>query len=474
MPAPQDSPGPTTPAPALLESMLAAQTLGLAALDASGRILYANPALEDLLDAGSGGLAGRFFHDLGPGAEAADDPENPGPFHARLKGPGGCCEVFLEVRDLPPGAEHDGVRLVLVRTPLERLAEDRLRRGQALARVLLDAEDDAALLLDVDGQVVAVNRSGAARFRATPEEMIGRSLAEFLPWDLFEARLGRVMEVFCQGRGLRFEDERDGRWLEHSFWPVLGRDGGVALVAAFARDVTEQHALARLREDVERIARHDIKSPLTGIVGLARALLRDENLSARQKALVEAMGEAGEQVLALLNTSLDLLAMERGEYRPPQEILDLSEILGRVESRLDPLIRRKRLSLAYLRQGRPWPASEPCPLRGDPRHLETLFANLLKNAFEAAPSGSRISVSLEPLDGFWEVAVHNEGCVPEPVRGRFFEKYSTAGKPGGTGLGTYSARLIARAHGGDVAMETSETEGTRVRVRLPRSPDAGA
>ena len=461
-------PAPQAPSTALLESMLQAQTLGLAALDASGRILYANAALETLLDAAPGGLAGTFFRDLGPGAEAVENPQGPGPFHAHFKGSRGCCQVFLETRGLPPGQGHGATLLVLVRTPLERLSEDRLRRGQALARVLLDAEDDAALLLDVDGQVVAVNRSGAGRFRSSPEEMIGRNLHEFVPWEIFETRLAHVEEVFCQGRGLRFEDEREGRWLEHSFWPVLGNDGGVALVAAFARDVTEQHALARLREDVERIARHDIKSPLTGIVGLARTLLKDEGLTARQKALIEAMGEAGEQVLALLNTSLDLLAMERGEYRPPLEVQDLSVLLGRVESRLDPLIRRKRLSLAYLRQGRPWPASEPCPLKGDARHLETLFANLLKNAFEAAPAGSRISVSLEELDGFREITIHNEGSVPTAVRSCFFEKYSTAGKPGGTGLGTYSARLIARAHGGDVAMETSEPEGTRVRVRLPR------
>jgi signal transduction histidine kinase len=57
--------------------------------------------------------------------------------------------------------------------------------------------------------------------------------------------------------------------------------------------------------------------------------------------------------------------------------------------------------------------------------------------------------------------------VPEEIRDRFFEKYTTAGKATGTGLGTYSARLIAETHGGSVHLETSEETGTTVSVHLP-------
>jgi CheY-like chemotaxis protein len=62
--------------------------------------------------------------------------------------------------------------------------------------------------------------------------------------------------------------------------------------------------------------------------------------------------------------------------------------------------------------------------------------------------------------------VRNAGAVPEAVRTRFFDKYSSAGKLGGSGLGTYSARLIARTQKGDIEMQTSEASGTMLRVRL--------
>ncbi|WP_449242157.1 PAS domain-containing protein, partial [Desulfovibrio sp.] len=208
MPGPKDS----SPAevPAFAARLLEALPMGLAVRGGEGRVLYANPALRRLLRFSEEEFLGRDFTALGPGAEVVLDPNPPGLALARLKTPDGPRDAFLDVAALP-GAADGAARVVLVRGPVERLAEERLRRGQALARVLLDAEDDAALLLDSDGAVVAVNRSGAARFGSTPEEMHGRCLCRYMPWELFEERLARLHDVFCLGRGLRFEDERDGR-----------------------------------------------------------------------------------------------------------------------------------------------------------------------------------------------------------------------------------------------------------------------
>ena len=82
-------------------------------------------------------------------------------------------------------------------------------------------------------------------------------------------------------------------------------------------------------------------------------------------------------------------------------------------------------------------------------------------------NGIETGIDLETGDGQVVTHIHNEGAVPMPVREHFFEKYVTHGKTHGTGIGTYSARLMAETQGGRIAMETSDESGTRLSVTLP-------
>lgn len=96
-----------------------------------------------------------------------------------------------------------------------------------------------------------------------------------------------------------------------------------------------------------------------------------------------------------------------------------------------------------------------------------MLGNLARNAVEASPPGSTASISLRD-GGAAIIAIHNEGAIPANIRERFFEKFATAGKKGGTGLGAYSARLIATTLGGTIAHTSSERDGTTITVTLPR------
>jgi len=100
-----------------------------------------------------------------------------------------------------------------------------------------------------------------------------------------------------------------------------------------------------------------------------------------------------------------------------------------------------------------------------------MLANLIKNAVEASPEGADVSVRPEAKDGKVVVRIHNKGAVPEAIRDSFFQKYASLGKASGTGLGTYSARLMARVQDGDVAMQTSDEHGTTLIVTLHTAPD---
>ncbi len=105
--------------------------------------------------------------------------------------------------------------------------------------------------------------------------------------------------------------------------------------------------------------------------------------------------------------------------------------------------------------------------------IEDMLMNLVRNAVEASPSDSDVTVVLDIKCDEVRIDVHNKGVVPEAIRDRFFDKYVSAGKAHGTGLGTYSARLIAKAHGGHIEFTSSENEGTTVTIVLPY-PEATA
>lgn len=229
---------------------------------------------------------------------------------------------------------------------------------------------------------------------------------------------------------------------------------------------TQNEALkenVRLREEVERIGRHDLKTPLHSIVTVPRLLREGRQLGPEADELLETVERAGLRVLSMVNLSLDLFKMEQGSYVLRPAAVDLAALVRNVlaDVRLHAESKQVVLDLAFAEAPLAWGEEPLC---------YSLLANLVKNAVEAAHEGSAVRVALFSGEDGVEVHIHNAGEVPPPVQARFFSKYVTAGKGDGTGLGAYSARLLARVQGGDVEMRTGAAEGTTLRVRLPRAP----
>nr|WP_321255775.1 ATP-binding protein [uncultured Pseudodesulfovibrio sp.] len=98
----------------------------------------------------------------------------------------------------------------------------------------------------------------------------------------------------------------------------------------------------------------------------------------------------------------------------------------------------------------------------------SLFANLIKNGVEASLANQQVTIDLIKTD-IVTISVHNSGQVPDAVKNTFFDKYATANKTTGTGLGTYSAKLMTEAMGGTISLTTSKETGTTITVTLPCS-----
>ncbi|WP_051142035.1 PAS domain-containing protein [Paucidesulfovibrio longus] len=246
-----------------------------------------------------------------------------------------------------------------------------------------------------------------------------------------------------------------------------GPDGSPQRLIGAVQDVTEQKRMEQMRRDVERILRHDLQTPLAAAATAARAFKDDENLLPPQRFVLQEIERTTNRVLTMVRRHQDMFRMETGKYVLRPRTVDIVEVGRAVNRELAEILQRCGVGFAIIAGDRPAWTSDRLLVDGDPFLLQTMLSNLVKNAVEASPQGRSVTLHLEDVDGIVRIRVHNHGTVPPAVRGNFFEKYATAGKSQGTGLGTYSARLITRTLGGEIEMRTSEADGTTVTVRLP-------
>lgn len=237
-----------------------------------------------------------------------------------------------------------------------------------------------------------------------------------------------------------------------------------ALVRQLEAQNTALREAFRLREEVERIARHDLKTPLASIASVPGMLREHRAPDGMEDELLGMVEGAARRVLSMVNLSLDLFRMEEGTYRLRPQAVDLVALVRTVMRELQAHARSKdlRVSLEV--------PEEHLFAQGEQLLCYSTVANLLKNALEASPEGEEVRATLrrtvEASRDWMVLDIHNRGAVPEAVRSLFFEKYATHGKPGGTGLGAYSARLMARVQGGELRMQ-SGAQGTTLSLRLP-------
>jgi len=331
--------------------------------------------------------------------------------------------------------------------PEEAAREDQ-RRALASFRTLVDRTPLGLCITNPQGIFEYVNPAYCRLYGYSSSELLGQHFTLVVPPE-YRQQLVSLHDAFIAGKEeLRGEWEvvrKDGQRLHilADAVRIEGEDGQPRKVT-FVMDITERVAAERLRQDIEAIVRHDLRAPLSGILGLSAILLESPHVDAEEREMLDAIHKAGRRMLRMLGESVSLVAMERGTYELKAQAVDVLSVIREVVADLEDLRRRKRLEIRQVPCG--------CPQAlalGEEALLYSIMANVLRNAMEAAPLGSAVDVEVVCGPRI-AVTISNPGAIPEDFLPRLFDKYATWGKQGGTGLGTYSARLMARVMGGDV------------------------
>ncbi len=374
----------------------------------------------------------------------------------------------------PVGA--DLVLLTLADITSRKAAEDALREESRRLSDVIFGTGVGTWEWNVQTGEVAFNERWAQIAGYTLEELAPVSIDTWVrlvhPEDL--ERSNQQLAQHFSGETEQYDCEcrmrhKDGGWVWIQDRGRVTRrtpDGKPLFISGTHMDIGERKKVEQFREDVERITRHDLKTPLSAFTALPDLLLQDDNLTGDQRESLRFIRDAGLRMLGMINLSLDLFKMETGAYSLPPDVFPLSAPLDRALAGVRTLARTFGAELAML----PGADIHELSVRGDEGLLVSLLENLLKNALEASPQGGRVELRAQTGNGSLTLAIRNAGTVPEDILPRFFEKYATSGKKHGTGLGTYSARLVARAHGGELTLDTGEPGHTTLRLTLPLAP----
>lgn len=255
-------------------------------------------------------------------------------------------------------------------------------------------------------------------------------------------------------------------WELASISPVYNKKGEVVSYVAVKDNISDQKELERLKADVDLIMRHDLKTPLNGIIGLPGLLLMDDNLTEQQYELIKTIENSGKNMLHMIDMSLDMFKMETGkfEYYPLQ--VDVISVAQQVIDNCKSKISAQKVEVEMLSTA-DIDIAGGLIVWGEERLIYSLLSGVLSNAIEASPSEEKIVIEFKRNGGIG-ISVRNCGVVPEPIRDSFFQKYVTHGKNSGTGLGTYSAKLMADAmHYGIEMITYDERNETVINITIP-------
>jgi PAS domain S-box-containing protein len=240
--------------------------------------------------------------------------------------------------------------------------------------------------------------------------------------------------------------------------------------------LAEAEAALRARDEVLSIAAHELRTPVTTVMGFADLAIR--GLDARrepgpwlERALAR-IAEGSRQLAALIEDLLDVSRLRLGHLDLRPEPLDLAELVRAVMDRY----REQAASAHLLTVEAP---GDPCVVTADRHRLEQVLTNLIDNSLKYSPDGGEILVTVGPTNGGVQLSVSDMGIgLPPGSEETIFTPFGRAPNAAarnlpGLGLGLHISRGLVERHGGRIWAESAgEDQGTTVRLWLPaRMPE---
>ncbi|MBN1584363.1 MAG: HAMP domain-containing histidine kinase [Anaerolineae bacterium] len=248
------------------------------------------------------------------------------------------------------------------------------------------------------------------------------------------------------------------------------------IIAERTKDLEQANAelveLDRVKTTFFSVINHEMRNPITSILGYADLLEAGARLSLQHTDMLRAITSSGHRLLELVNNILDISRMEEGRLNILPQAMSLAFVLDHTIEIIAPMAEHKLIDIQI-------DVSPDLPfVYGDPKRVGQILSNLLSNAIKYVPDTGRIEVSAQVDDAaeMLEISISDNGIgIPAYQLPHIFDRFSRVEREAiqhtvGTGLGLYISKGLVEAHGGQISVQSQEGEGTCFTFTLPLAP----
>jgi PAS domain S-box-containing protein len=362
----------------------------------------------------------------------------------------------------------------------EQTRAEKLYRQQ---EILLDAVADGICGLDRNGKVGFVNPAAAKMLGTEPSALIGKTVHELLHsadntststiFPGIEGALRRatqdVRAAAASGEDTIFRSDGSMLHIEYKLNCILESGHLAGSVLSF-RDISQRHALDRLKAEFISTVSHELRTPVTAIRGALGLVSAEGNDQFDKKTanLIRIARSNSERLAKLVNDILDLDRLGSGRERMNMRQVRLADIVNQVVDNMAPVAEAAGVQLVH----------DPLKAEvvGDPDRLLQVLTNLVSNAVKFSPRSSEVSIHVNTEEQGVTLSVVDPGRgIPADKLETIFDRFqqvdsSDARQKGGSGLGLAICKAIVQQHSGRIWAESNPKGGSTFRVFLPYQP----
>ena len=328
---------------------------------------------------------------------------------------------------------------------------------QKKLNTLISRVKDGVIVVDQDMRLMLINQSARQAFGLDDGELNGKPIK-----DVFQNN--ELLEIFSDKKpATPYRSEislPDGRVLNAQLTPIP--EIGLAVTM---QDITQLKELDQIKNDFVSMVSHDLRSPLTAIIGYVELIERVGPVNDKQKKFIRRVETSVQSVTALIDELLDLGTIEAGLDERKEPIPPEALIRYTTESFLHRAKKKSQTIELEIQPDLP-------QVLGNPIRLRQMLSNLIGNAIKYSPEGSQINIRAATENRQVILQVRDNGIgIPLADQSKIFDKFFRAsnvpeGIPG-TGLGLAIVKSIVENHGGRIWVDSSPGQGVVFFVVLP-------